>query len=62
MAQLLSYETQQLLDAADRAIERSRTVVEQTRQVRAVAQRELRAQEMRFAFARDLKKLKADRG
>jgi hypothetical protein len=58
MAQPLSDETQQLLDAADRAIERSRALVEQARQVRADCVRELRVQEMRFAFMREIKKLK----
>ncbi|MCP3372518.1 hypothetical protein [Bradyrhizobium cajani] len=56
--QPLSDETLQLLDAADRAIERSRTVVEQTREVHAVCAKELRAQEMRFAFRREIRKLK----
>jgi hypothetical protein len=58
MAQPLSDETQQLLDAADRAIERSRALVEQARQIRADCVRELRVQEMRFAFMREIKKLK----
>ena len=59
MAQpILSDETQQLLDAADRAIERSRTVVEQTRDVHAACARELRDQELRFAFVRELRRPK----
>ena len=59
MAQpILSDETQQLLDAADRAIERSRTVVEQTRDVHAACARELRDQELRFAFVRELRRTK----
>jgi hypothetical protein len=58
MAQPFSNETQQLLDAADRAIKESRKVVEQTRHVHAACAKELRVQEMRFAFPRELRKPK----
>jgi hypothetical protein len=58
MAQSLSDETQQLLDAADRAIERSRVIIVQTRDVHAACAKELRAQELRFAFVRELRKPK----
>jgi hypothetical protein len=50
----LSEETQQLLGAADRAIEQSRAVVAQTKVVHADCAAELRAQELRFAFRRGL--------
>jgi hypothetical protein len=58
MAQPISDDTQSLLDAADRAIERCRMTVQQTRQVHAACIRELRAQEVRLAFLRELKKPK----
>jgi hypothetical protein len=58
MAYQPSDETQLLLDAADRVIERSRMIVAQTREVHAACQRELVAQELRFAFRRELKKPK----
>jgi len=58
MAQPISDETQMLLDAADRAIERSRITIEQTRQVHAACIGELSAQETRLAFLRELKKRK----
>jgi hypothetical protein len=54
MAKPFSDETQRLLDAADRAIEQSRRVTEQTRELHAACARELRAQEMRFVFRREL--------
>jgi hypothetical protein len=47
MAEPFSDETQGLLDAADRAIEQSRRVIEQTRELRAACAGELRAQEIR---------------
>jgi hypothetical protein len=56
MAQPISDETQMLLDAADRAIERSRVMIAQTHQVHAACIGELRAQETRLAFLRELKK------
>ena len=52
----LSDETQLLLDAADRVIERSRAIVAQTRNVHTTCARELHAQELRFAFVRELRK------
>ena len=58
MGQPISDETRELLDAADRVIERSRAAVEQTRQVHVACAKELRAQEVRFAFLRELKKPK----
>jgi hypothetical protein len=58
MAQSLSDETQSLLEAADRAIERSRAIIAQTREVHAACAKELRAQELRFAFVRELRKPK----
>jgi hypothetical protein len=58
MAQPFSDETQQLLEAADRAIEQSRSVVTQTKVVHADCAAELRAQELRFVFRRGLKEPK----
>ena len=54
----LSEEAQLLLDSADRVIERSRVIVAQTRDVHAACAKELRAQELRFAFMRELRKPK----
>jgi len=58
MAQPFSDETQQLLDAADRAIAASRIIVEQTRLIHAACAKERRVQEQRFAFNRELMKPK----
>jgi hypothetical protein len=52
----LSEETQGLLATADRAIQRSRTIVAQAHDVHAACARERRAQEARFAFIRELRK------
>jgi hypothetical protein len=56
MVQPISYETRMLLDAADRAIERSRMVVEETRQLHLACRRELRVQDARFAALRATRK------
>jgi hypothetical protein len=47
-----SEETQVLLDAADRAIERSRTIAAQAHEVRTACAAARRAQELRFIFLR----------
>jgi hypothetical protein len=54
----LSEEAQLLFDAAARVIERSRMIVAQTRDVHAACAAELRDQELRFAFLRELRKPK----
>jgi hypothetical protein len=58
MADQVSEEAQALLDAADLAMAQSKAIMEQTRQVRAEAQRRLRAQELRFMILREMKKPK----
>ena len=58
MTQPISEETQLLLDSAQRAIERSRVIVEEARQIHAACARKRRAQELRFEFLRELKKPK----
>jgi hypothetical protein len=58
MAQPFSEETQRLLEAADRAIDHSRRVVEQAREIHAACARELAAQELRFVFRRGLREPK----
>ena len=52
----LSEEAQLLLDTTDRVIKRSRMIVAQTRDVHAACARELRDQELRFEFIRELRK------
>jgi hypothetical protein len=54
MADAFSLETQELLDAADRAIARSRDLVEQRRQMVA----ECETTRHRLAFLREIEKLK----
>jgi hypothetical protein len=58
MADAFSQETQELLDAADRAIARSRDLADQRRQMVARCERDRREQEGRFAFLRELRKPK----
>jgi hypothetical protein len=58
MARQFSDETQDLLDAADRAIARSRDLVKRHRQVIAECERQLRAQAADFASRREIWKSK----
>jgi hypothetical protein len=58
MAQPFSLETQELLDAADRAIARSRELVDQRRQLMAKCERNWHAREVRLAFLREIGKPK----
>lgn len=58
MANALSLETQELLDAADRAIARSRDLAEQRKEMMAECERTRRRQEVRLAFLREIKKPK----
>jgi hypothetical protein len=52
MAEPFSLEIQELLDAADRAIARSRDLADQRRQMRAEYEMNRREQEVRLAFRR----------
>ncbi len=52
MADAFGLETQELLDAADRAIARSRELVEQRRKMLTECERNRREQEARFALRR----------
>lgn len=54
MAEPFSFETQELLDAADRAIALSRDLADQRRQMMAECERSRRAQEARFALRRKM--------
>jgi hypothetical protein len=56
MTQSLSEETKLLLEAANRVIERNRLAIRQSREAYGACIEELRAQERRFAFLRELKK------
>ncbi|MBR1160873.1 hypothetical protein [Bradyrhizobium elkanii] len=56
MAELLSLETQELLDAADRAIARSRELVAERRQVIAQWESRRHAQDVRLAFLHEIGK------
>jgi hypothetical protein len=58
MAELFCLETQELLDAADRAIARSRDLADQRRQVIAECERKRHVQEVRLAFVREITKPK----
>jgi len=58
MAAPFSRETQELLDAADRAIEGSRGLIIQRREIVAECERKRRIQEARFAFLRETRKPK----
>jgi hypothetical protein len=53
MGEPFSDETQVLLDAADRAIARSRELLEQRHEAMAACQRALRQQEIRLIFLRE---------
>ena len=54
MAQPFSLETQELLDAADRAIAHSRELAAQRRDMMVECRRNLRAQEAGFALRREM--------
>ncbi len=54
MAEPFSLETQDLFDAADRAIAQSRELVIQRRDMMAECRRSRRAQEARFALRREM--------
>lgn len=54
MAELFSRETQELFDAADRAIAHSRELVEQRRQLMAECERNRLQREVRLAFRREM--------
>jgi hypothetical protein len=56
MADAFSLETQELLDAADRAIARSRDLAEQRKEMMAECERTRHRQEIRLAFLREIKK------
>lgn len=56
MIQAFSPKTQELLDAADRAITRSRDLAQQRQQM-MTEWRKLRSQEVRLAFLREIRKL-----
>jgi len=58
MADAFSQETQELLDAADRAIARSRELAEQRKDMMAECARTRHRQEIRLAFLREIKKPK----
>jgi hypothetical protein len=58
MAEAFSLETQELLDAADRAIVRSRDLTQQRQQMMAECERVRHRQEVRLAFLREIRKLK----
>jgi hypothetical protein len=58
MAEAFSLETQELLDAADRAIARSRDLAEQRKEMMAECETTRHRQEVRFAFFREIKKPK----
>jgi hypothetical protein len=58
MIEPFSLETQELFDAADRAIARSRELADQRRQMMAECKRNLRDQEARFAILRKTTKPK----
>ncbi|HZV04951.1 MAG TPA: hypothetical protein VE999_07705 [Gemmataceae bacterium] len=58
MAEPFSPETQDLLDAADRAIAHSRELLDQRRQLTATCERNRRRQDVRLAFLRDIGKPK----
>lgn len=58
MAEAFSLETQELLDAADRAIARSRDLAEQRKEMMAECERTRHRQEVRLAFFREIKKPK----
>jgi hypothetical protein len=58
MAQPLSPETQELLDAADLAIAHSRELADQRRQLIAECERNRRVQQVRLAFLREIRKPK----
>jgi hypothetical protein len=55
MAEPFSRETQELFDAADRAIAYSRAIVDQRREMIAECERNRREQEARFAFRREIR-------
>jgi len=56
MSPPFSEETQELLDAADRAVARSRETVEQVRKSFSECERRLQRQQVRFAFLREIGK------
>jgi len=58
MVEAFSLETQELLDAADRAIARSRDLAQQRQQMMMECERGLHRQEVRLAFLREIRKLK----
>ena len=58
MVEAFSLETQELLDAADRAIARSRNLAQQRQQMMMECERGLHRQEVRLAFLREIRKLK----
>ena len=58
MAEPFSLETQELFDASDRAIARSRELIAQRREMMAQGERNRREQEDRFAFLRETRKPK----
>ena len=58
MAEPFSPETQELLDAAERAITHGRELVDQRRELMAKCEKNRRAQEVRLAFLREIGKPK----
>ena len=58
MVEPFSPETQQLLDAADRAITQSRELVDQRRELMAKCERNRRSQAVRLAFLCEIGKPK----
>jgi len=58
MVEAFSLETQELLDAANRAIARSRDLAQQRQQMMTECERSLHRQEVRLAFLREIRKLK----
>lgn len=61
MAEPFSHETQQILDAADRAIARSKQQIEDVRRTIRDCEMALRNQEVRFMFLRMRKKPAAEK-
>jgi len=58
MADPLSRETQELIDASDRAIAHSRELVDQRREMMSECERNRNEQEARFAFRREMRRPK----
>ena len=58
MVEAFTQETQELLDAADRAIARSRDLAQQRQQIVSECEKSRVRQDVRLAFLREMRKLK----